>query len=229
LGKLETLGERFGALADEDPAFAAEVNALSIESQEEIMSFIRKLDPDTRGKISLAFLSGNIEAGEEAAGDIREKSKSYEYISAEKMTKDEVYDLVKKNIDREENLIRVGSVIPQGHRLYDYLRRSTRDDPEFRDYGEDSMVDNVGYGAFNPGARNDKYLGLIVDSITKFAEENPSEAKMLGVASGEQVEQEASNPKPDRMKEEYKRLLKERYTVQKVTLKIMADFLRAKK
>ena len=59
--RLNKQGERFGSLADEDPVFAAEAHALSLQEQEDIMSFIRDLDPEIRGKISLAYLSGSMQ------------------------------------------------------------------------------------------------------------------------------------------------------------------------
>ncbi|MSR71577.1 MAG: hypothetical protein EXS50_02845 [Candidatus Taylorbacteria bacterium] len=223
LGKLQRQEERFGALADEDPAFAAEMNYLSLQSQEEIMSFVRNLDPDTRGKISLAFLSGNLEASEEAVTNINEKTRPFETVPLEGLGMDELYDLANKIVEAED---RKGGK----HELYEYFRREIQIIPSLKQEGDEFIIDNITAGfSAHKSARSEELAEIIRSAVGKYAEDKPDGAKMLGITSGERAEQEVDGSKPDRMKEEYRRLLKERYTVQKVTLKIMADFLRAKK
>ena len=51
---------RFAHLADVDPNFATEMKQLAEQSQEEIVAEVRKLDPETRGMVSAAFLSSEI-------------------------------------------------------------------------------------------------------------------------------------------------------------------------
>ena len=234
LNKLQKQGERFGALADEDPVFAAEVNSLSLQNQEDIMSFVRSLDTDTRGKISLAFLSGNLQAAEEATDDIQEKTRPFEEVPLEKLNKDELYDLADKIVNDEEKRESSGGVIPRGHKLYDYLRIEIKNDLILREQGEETTIDSItaGFSAYK-SARTEKLAGVIRSAVERYIQDNPEESRNFGfIREGqeEQPSEEIRNArKMDRMKEEYRRLLRERYTVQKVTLKIMADFIKYKK
>ncbi len=233
-GKLQNMDERFGALADEDPAFAAEMSLISAESQEQIMSFVRDLDPDTRGKISLAFLSGNLEGAEEAVSDINEKTRIYEETSLEDLNKDELYDLASKIVEAEEKRESAGEIIPKGHKLSDYLRREISKDLVLREWGEESVIDDISAGfSYAKKSRTNELAGIIRSAVEKYTEENPEESENLGFIKKESndnsTEEFEDKRKMEKIKEEYRRLLKERYTVQKATLKIMAEFLRVNK
>ena len=147
------------------------------------------------------------------------------------MTMDEAYDLVHKITGRERELQRNDKDVPKNRRYFEYLRTSFRNSPLVHDenLGEESFIDEVSFASSRKIKRNDEFTEIIKDSLTRYIDENPKVAEELGITNEERIEKDPNEIKMDKMKEEYTRLLKERYTVQKATLRIMSEFLRTKK
>lgn len=94
----EKRDSRFKSIADIDPNFAEKMQNISNESDESIMSFIRQMEPSTRGLLSAAFLSSGLLMEKEGVDSM---SKEEVLNKHSELIKDEKYlPIFMKNINR---------------------------------------------------------------------------------------------------------------------------------